>query len=112
MVIFENFLNLFKIFLGPKRELVFQHASMNTNFNEIFLITSDQKKAALIDEINKDDADLFQIAFNKHCSKLHFNGDSGLIPYRILSTHVFIQRMSPTLYNYIPESEIDAQEDE
>ena len=46
--------------LGPNREFVYQHASCNTNFNEIFLITSDDKKAQLRDELDVDDRVLFQ----------------------------------------------------
>ena len=84
--------------LGPKRELIYQHASHHTSFNEIFLITGDDKKTQLLEELDVDDAVLFQRAFATHCAKLHFNGDSGLNPHRILSLHVYITRISPTLY--------------
>ena len=94
-----------RLIQGPKRDLVYQHASSNCNFNTTFLITSDQKKEDILSEMDKDDAELFQMAFVRHCSKLHFNGDSGLIPYRILSLNVTIQRISPTLYTYMPEGE-------
>ena len=86
--------------LGPNREFVYQHASCNTNFNEIFLITGDDKKAQLREELDVDDRVLFQRAFASHCAKLHFNGDSGLNPHRILSLHIYITRMSPTLYDF------------
>ena len=95
------------LYVGPQRELVYQHASQNTNFNEIFLITSDGKKQELIDEVNFEDKVLLQRAFAKHCTRLHFNGDSGLIPYRILALNVYIQRISPTFYNYETESSDD-----
>ena len=84
--------------------MVYQHASSNTNFNMIVLITGDEKRDALLDEINHDDSVLLQRSFVEHCRRLHFNGDSGLIPYRILATHVYIQRMSPTLYNTVGET--------
>ena len=84
---------------------MFQHASQNCNFNDTFLITGDEKKEKLLAEMNKSDGELFQLAFVRHCSRLHYNGDSGLVPHRILSLNILIQRMSPTLLNYVPQTD-------
>ena len=66
----------------------------------------------MIQELDHDDGILFQRSFVEHCRRLHFNGDSGLIPFRILSTHVYIQRLSPTLYNTVDEDHSDEEVDD
>ena len=94
--------------IGPRKEFVYQHASQNTNFNETFLVTGDDQKNKLINENDAPDAVLLQRAFAKHCNQLHYNGDSGLTPYKILALHVYITRLSPTFYNH----EIEYSDDE
>ena len=91
--------------LGPRKELVYQHASMYQHFNETFVITTDSSKKKLLAETDFPDNVLFQKAFAKHCSSLHYIGNSGLTPYKILALNVYIQRLSPTFYDLNSDSD-------
>ena len=92
--------------------MVYQHASKYQYFNDIHVITGDEIKEKLIAETDFPDSVLFQKAFARHCSTLHFNGDSGLTPYKILALNVYIQRISPTFYNYAGKDSDDESADE
>ena len=67
------------------------------------MITSDDAKTALLDELNKPDKELLTMAFRRHCEVLHFkNQNSGLCPFSILAVNIWIDRISPTFHNYAP----------
>ena len=83
--------------------MVFQHASKNCNFNKTNLITSEGAKDAVLSELNLPDKDLLMLAFQRHCHVLRFkNQNSGLCPFVILSVNIWIDRISPTFFNYAP----------
>ena len=104
--IIKLFIHFLPNLVGPRKELVYQHASMYQHFNDTFVISNDSSKEKLLAEIDAPDQVLFQKAFAKHCASLHFNnGDSGLTPYKILALNVYIQRLSPTFYDLSSDSD-------
>ena len=95
---------------ADQSEMKYQHASKNCSFNSHFLITCDEAKTALLKELNKPDKQLLEISFNRHCQVLHFDGNSGLNPYAILTVNTWIDRMSPTLAD-LSEEEYESDEE-
>ena len=75
----------------------YQHASKNCSFNTNFLVINPESKEKLLKEVDKTDKELLEIAFNRHCQVLRYDGDSGLCPFAILTVNCWIDRMSPTL---------------
>ena len=75
-------------------------------------IFSDEMKETLLEEFKCDDKVLLEKAFNKHCEILSFGKagitNSGLNPMCILAVHFYIQRFSPTLFDYISDVDTDS----
>ena len=90
----------------------YQHASKNCSFNEIFLITCEDARKGLLAELDKPDKELLEIAFNKHCQILRFDGNSGLCPFMILTVNTWIDRISPTIGDSASEDDPEEESDE
>ena len=86
-------------------QLIFQHASKGSAFNHIKLITNADGKDALLTELKKPDKELLELAFSNHTRVLRFNGDSGLCPHMIMSVHIYIDRISPTIEDLEPSED-------
>ena len=104
-----HFIILF--FLGiDQKEMVFQHGSKSCHFNKTNLISCEEAKTALLNELNKPDKDLLKEAFQRHCQVLKFkNQNSGLCPFSILTVNIWIDRISPTFFDYAPLNYAEAE---
>lgn len=71
-------------YLGSEKQLVYQRGSRHGHFNSNFLVMSDNLKEKLVEECDLPDKELLQKAFSRHCTAMHFLGDSGLTPHMIL----------------------------
>ena len=79
--------------------MVFIRGSKGSSFNTLRLIKSERQREQLLTEIDMSNSEMLTKAFQNHCDKLHFNGDSNLAPFMILGVNLYIDRMSPLLFD-------------
>ena len=67
------------------------------NRNRVILYEGQRER--LLAEIDMPYGELLTKAFHNHCSALMFQGDSDLAPKMILAVHMYIDRMSPLMFD-------------
>lgn len=63
--------------LHDSKELVYQRGTQRAHFNDTFLVITDKHKEKIKEECSLPDKELLQKAFARHCSAMHFRGNSG-----------------------------------
>ncbi len=103
-ILYFNLNNYYNLEVDPPK-YKFQFAQRNCAFNKTILITDDKIKEKLNQELDVPDSLHMQTAFANHSKTLRWNNGSGLQPQMILSVHVWIERLSPTLMFDKPDSD-------